>query len=76
MKVAQERELLDIHEDQKTRVADFARAWEHYMVDYEQIALDMIDKLKDRHENELKVRLHDLAQRFYQEHRWSKPIVL
>lgn len=35
----------------------------------------MIDKLKDRHENELRMRLDDLAQKFYREHRWSKPIV-
>jgi len=56
-------------------VVEFSRAWEQYMIDYEKTALDLINRLKERHEQEVQQRLNELAHKYYKDHKFSKKVV-
>lgn len=43
MKMAQERELLNIEEAQRVQFKEFTDAWDRYMRDYEVTAFELIE---------------------------------
>jgi len=45
------------------------------MIDYEKTALDLINRLKERHEQEVQQRLNELAHKYYKDHKFSKKVV-
>lgn len=45
------------------------------MLDYEQIALEMIERLRDKQDHQLRMRLDEIAEKYYKEHKWSKAVM-
>ena len=46
MRLAQEKELLNIENAQKIQFQEFSEAWDKYMRDYEITAFELIEQLK------------------------------
>ena len=53
MKLAQEKELVNIENAQKLQFQEFSDAWDKYMRDYEATAFELIENLKVKQEQEL-----------------------
>ena len=53
MKVAQLSELQNIEKAQQIQFIEFSEAWDKYIADFEVTALDMMGKLKIKHDEEL-----------------------
>jgi len=45
------------------------------MREYEETALDLMDKLKERHQTEVEELLKHATQLFYKNHKWSKQVI-
>ena len=45
------------------------------MMDYEQIAIEMIERLREKQDVEMRQLLDKLAQKLYKDHKWSKLIM-
>ena len=78
MKVAQQRELITIESTQRQQYVEFTHAWDKYMNDYENTALELIDQLKEKQGKEMTYtiaivddRLLDLT-RFKTPNAWDK----
>ena len=50
MKLAQEKELVNIENAQKLQFQEFSDAWDKYMRDYEATAFELIENLKVKQE--------------------------
>ena len=50
MRLAQEKELLNIENAQKIQFVEFSNAWDRYMRDYEVTAYELIEQLKRKQE--------------------------
>ena len=50
MRLAQEKELLNIENAQKLQFQEFSEAWDKYMRDYEGTAFELIEQLKNKQE--------------------------
>ena len=50
MRLAQEKELVNIESAQKLQFAEFSEAWDHYMREYEATAFELIEQLKIKQE--------------------------
>ena len=48
MRIAQQRELINIEQAQKVQYTEFAEAWDKYMADYEATAFNLVENLKVR----------------------------
>ncbi len=48
MKVAQLKELANIENAQKVQFVEFSEAWDKYMNEFEETALEMMDKIRGR----------------------------
>ena len=48
MRLAQEKELLNIENAQKLQFQEFSEAWDKYMRDYEGTAFELIEQLKNK----------------------------
>ena len=46
MRIAQEKELLNIENAQKLQFQEFSDAWDKYMADYETTAFELIEQLR------------------------------
>lgn len=46
MRIAQEKELLNIENAQKLQFQEFSDAWDKYMSDYEATAFELIEQLR------------------------------
>lgn len=46
MRLAQEKELMNIESAQKLQFEEFSQAWDQYMRDYESTAFELIEQLK------------------------------
>ena len=66
---------MNIENAQKAQYVEFSQAWDQYMKEYEETALDLMDKLKVRHQKEIEEQLKYQTQLFYKNHKWSKQIV-
>jgi hypothetical protein len=49
MKVAQMKELAQAEFAHRAQFREFSQAWDHYLVEFEQTAMEMMGQLKDRH---------------------------
>lgn len=45
------------------------------MSDYELTACDLVDQLKQKHQQELRDMHRYITEKFYNEHRWKKQII-
>jgi hypothetical protein len=52
MRLAQEKELLNIENGQKIQFKEFSDAWDKYMRDYEITAFELIEQLKMKQDQE------------------------
>ena len=75
MKVAQQRELITIESTQRQQYVEFTHAWDKYMSDYENTALELIDQLKEKQGKEMNFLLESIPQKFYKEYRWPKRVI-
>ena len=46
MRIAQEKELLNIENAQRLQFVEFSEAWDKYMADYEATAFELIEQLR------------------------------
>lgn len=49
MRIAQQRELVNIETAQRLQYQEFSEAWDKYMNDYESTAYDLVEQLKQKH---------------------------
>lgn len=49
MRVAQQRELINVENAQRMQYQEFSEAWDKYMTDYEQTAYELVEQLKAKH---------------------------
>ena len=52
MRIAQEKELLNIENAQKLQFQEFSDAWDKYMSDYETTAFELIEQLRIKQQHE------------------------
>jgi hypothetical protein len=74
MKMAQERELLNIEEAQKVQFKEFTDAWDRYMRDYEVTAFELIEQLKVKQDQERASEEERIATNFISRQTGSKEI--
>ena len=72
MRIAQQRELINIEQAQKILYSEFAEAWDRYMADYETTAFNLVENLKVRQLRELEEMRKIVTEKFYNDHRWNK----
>jgi len=53
MQETQEQELAEVEKNQKQQFLDFSKAWDDYMADYEATAFLSLEKLKEKHDQEV-----------------------
>ena len=75
MRLAQEKELMNIEGAQKAQFTEFQQAWDKYMADYEQTAFQLIEKLKMKQEQEMIETSERIAEDFRAKVRGTKNIV-
>lgn len=75
MRIAQQKELINIENAQKLQYAEFAQAWDKYMSDYEETAFELVENLKAKQSQELAEMRAHWTEKFYNDHRWSKRII-
>ena len=46
MRIAQEKELVNIEYAQRMQFVEFSQAWDKYMSDYEETAFELVENLK------------------------------
>lgn len=61
MRIAQEQELATVEGAQKVQFQEFNDAWDKYMADYESAAFESVERLKEKHMQELA----QLSQKVY-----------
>lgn len=75
MRIAQEQELATVEGAQKVQFQEFNDAWDKYMADYEAAAFESVERLKEKHMQELAA----LSQKIYTEtqtkQNWSKQLM-
>ena len=75
MRIAQEQELATVEGAQKLQFQEFNEAWDKYMADYEAAAFESVERLKERHIQELA----QLSQKVYTETtakaHWSRELL-
>lgn len=75
MRIAQEQELATVEGAQKVQFQEFNDAWDSYMADYEAAAFESVERLKEKHMQELA----QLSQKVYNETQtklnWSKQLM-
>lgn len=75
MRIAQEQELATVEGAQKVQFQEFNEAWDKYMADYEAAAFESVERLKEKHMQELA----SLSQKVYNETQtkvnWSKQLM-
>lgn len=75
MRIAQQRELVNIENAQRIQYQEFGDAWDKYMQDYEVTAFDLVEQLKVKHLQEIDEMRGYMTEKFYNDHRWSKQII-
>ena len=75
MRIAQQRELVNIENAQKMQYFEFADAWDKYMADYEQTAFNLVQNLKNKQYQEIEDLKKFWTEKFYNDHRWNKQII-
>ena len=75
MRIAQQKELVNIEGAQKMQYQEFAVAWDKYMADYEQTAFQLVQNLATKQDQEVAEMRAYWTERFYNEHRWTKNVI-
>lgn len=75
MRIAQQRELVNIENAQKIQYQEFAEAWDKYMADYEATAFNLVENLKIKQIKEIEEMRQHVTEKFYNDHRWNKQII-
>ena len=75
MRIAQQRELVNIENAQRLQYQEFADAWDKYMADYEKTAFDLVEQLKAKQIHEIDEMRKYMTEKFYNDHRWNKQII-
>ena len=75
MRIAQQRELVNIENAQRMQYGEFSEAWDKYMADYEATAYELVEQMKNKHISETNEMLKYQTERFYNEHRWIMQII-
>ena len=75
MRLAQEKELLNIENAQKLQFQEFSEAWDKYMRDYEGTAFELIEQLKNKQEQELFLYQEKVTAQFMAKQSDSKSLV-
>lgn len=52
MRIAQEKELLNIENAQRMQFTEFSEEWDRYMADYEATAFELIEQLRNKQQQE------------------------
>ena len=75
MRLAQEKELLNIESAQKLQFEEFSQAWDQYMRDYEATAFELIEQLKVKQEQELVLHEEKVTKAFLLKQSDSKNLI-
>ena len=75
MRLAQERELVNIESAQKLQFAEFSDAWDNYMREYESTAFELIEQLKIKQEQELALHEEQVSKAFLAKQSDSKSLI-
>ena len=75
MRLAQEKELVNIESAQKLQFQEFSDAWDKYMRDYEGTAFELIEQLKVKQEQELVLHEEKVTKDFVMKQSASKNLV-
>ena len=74
MKMAQEKELMNIEEAQRFQFQEFTEAWDKYMRDYEVTAFELIEQLKVKQEQERIEEENKIARNYIAKQTGSKEL--
>ena len=75
MRLAQEKELLNIENAQTIQFQEFSDAWDKYMRDYEVTAFDLIEQLKMKQMQERETEEENVTRNFMLKQSNSKELV-
>ena len=75
MRLAQEKELINIESAQKLQFAEFSEAWDRYMREYEATAFELIEQLKIKQEQELVLHEEKVTKAFLVKQSDSKNLI-
>lgn len=75
MRLAQEKELVNIESAQKLQFAEFSNAWDQYMREYEATAFELIEQLKIKQEQELVLHEEQVTKAFLVKQSDSKNLI-
>ena len=75
MRLAQEKELINIEGAQKMQFEEFSQAWDQYMRDYESTAFELIEQLKLKQEQELALHEDKVTKAFLIKQSDSKNLI-
>ena len=75
MRLAQEKELMNIESAQKLQFEEFSEAWDQYMRDYEATAFELIEQLKVKQEQELVLHEEKVTKAFLLKQSDSKNLI-
>jgi len=75
MRLAQEKELMNIESAQKLQFQEFSSAWDQYMRDYEETAFELIEQLKIKQEQELVLHEEKVTKAFLVKQSDSKNLI-
>lgn len=62
MRIAQEKELLNIESAQRQQFVEFSEAWDKYMADYEATAFELIGQLRAKQAQEQQALMQKIAE--------------
>lgn len=75
MRMAQEEELIQVENAQRLQFTEFSEAWDKYMKDYENAAFESVERLKEKHIQEIKDMQADIVRSYSIKTRWSKELM-
>ena len=75
MRLAQEKELINIESAQKLQFEEFSQAWDQYMRDYESTAFELIEQLKLKQAQELILHEERVTKAFLVRQSDSKDLI-
>ena len=75
MRLAQEKELINIESAQKLQFSEFSEAWDRYMREYEATAFELIEQLKIKQEQELVLHEEKVTKAFLVKQSDSKNLI-
>jgi hypothetical protein len=75
MRLAQEKELINIENAQKLQFQEFSETWDKYMRDYEVTAFELIEQLKVKQAQEIAQEEEKVTRSFMMKQSASKDLI-